>query len=39
MADALGVTVPLDQFLETPTVAAVAARIAERLGPSAGDAR
>ena len=39
MADALGVTVPLNQFLETPTVAAVAARIAERLGPPAGAAR
>ncbi|HEU5188160.1 MAG TPA: amino acid adenylation domain-containing protein [Methylomirabilota bacterium] len=36
MADALGVTVPLNQFLEAPTVAAVAAHIAARLGPSAG---
>ena len=36
MADALGITVPLNQFLEAPTVAAVAAHIAARLGPSAG---
>ena len=40
MADALGIEIPLDQFLETPTVAAVAARIAEQLtGPAAGGDR
>jgi acyl carrier protein len=40
IADALGIEIPLDQFLEMPTVAAVAARIAEQLtGPAAGGDR